>query len=120
MEYDYIKLDNAVGEIIVYLHDMCIEQGEIVLLDFNWHNLSHRTIFQAATIASKLYNLKLYVKCSLIDYIRLQYKYRKRAVFHWYNSQINGIFCDPLVTRIEQKVNKVGVLKEVYEAYYND
>ena len=119
MAYDYIKLDNAVGEVVAYLHEKCYESGEIILLGFNWHSLSHRTIFEAAMIASKFYDLKLFVRCKLLDYFQLWRKYRKKALFHWHFSKDNGVPCEPIVDYVEKKMDQVGILKEACEAYYN-
>ena len=119
MEYDYNKLDTAVAEVVAYFRDMCIPNGEIVLLDFNRHSLSHLAILNAAFIASKFYDLKLYIDCKLWDYWKLKRKYGKNSQFYWYTSQINGIFCEPLVYKVEQKMDQVGILKEAYEAYYD-
>lgn len=118
MEYDYKKMDRAVAETIIYFHDMCAARKEIVLLNFNRHSLSHHAILQIATIAGGLYGMKIYVNCGIIDYLKIKKKYKKKAEIRRHTTQINGIFCEALVRRIENKVEEVGILKKVYEAYY--
>ena len=117
-EKNYRILDEAVSATLTYFYSIGKNTKMIVLNGFKWCNLSHRGILHIAFLAGKMFGFKIYVNCSLIDYIQIKLKYKKTSKFYRYYKPHGGIVCDEIIRKIEQVVEKIGVLKDVYEEYY--
>lgn len=88
---------------------------EIKIYNFNIKDEGHLCLLHILTIANTIFDAKVKIKTSLLNYIKIRYKVRVNFLKRAKKGNVDIV---DFISHIENANNKRGIFKEIYRDYY--
>ena len=81
---NYELYDKIVGTIVQnVIAESNLSNGDIVLWDLEPYNALDRLYYNVACLVSDIYDKQIYIETTLLNYLKIKMKNRKRKNLHW-------------------------------------
>jgi len=111
------KMDGLAFALSSNFYTLAKEDKEMYLFNFNRKDSRHWAAIHIASIIRDTIGLKLYVNCSLIDYLWIKWKFK--AIKKVKRTKKANIDIEQELSNLENANNVKGIFSDIYRYYYS-
>ena len=111
------KMDGLVYALTSNFYTLAKEDNEMYLLNFNRKDSRHWAAIHVASIVRDVLGLKLYVNCSLIDYLWIKWKFK--SIKKIKRTKKANIDIEQELSNLEKANDAKGIFSDIYRYNYH-
>lgn len=123
LEIELEQYDLIIQKIFTEINKITINNNHLYITDINLKDESHLLFFEVVLMAAEFFNITIEIKTSLINYLKIKFKYRKRNKVKIKRNKdlIAGINIDLFLKDIMDSFDNIKsnyIFQDIYNEYY--